>query len=179
MKTERLIILTLSLLTTLFGACGDVPVIDIQAPKGDTLKENLINANRYIAQSEETQIDAYVARRGWQMQRLPAGVRVMTVREGRGRRVDYEDTVSIRYRLEAINGAVVYDNVSETVVVGRMQPTRGLDAALRTLREGSTARVILPSEQAYGVPGDGNRVKSRMVLIYEVEVMKINNKKVL
>ena len=57
----------------LFASCNNVPVIDLEPDKGDTLKENLLNANRYIAQSEETQIDAYVARRGWEMRKLRRG----------------------------------------------------------------------------------------------------------
>jgi len=58
-----------------------------------------------------------------------------------------------------------------------MQPNRGLDAALMTLRQGSQARVILPSEQAFGVAGDGDRIKSRLVLIYDVTVEKVNKMK--
>ena len=60
--------------------------------------------------------------------------------------------------------------MTDTVVVGRLQPTRGIDAALRTLRHGDRARIILPSEQAYGVLGDGHRITTRMVLIYDLTV---------
>jgi FKBP-type peptidyl-prolyl cis-trans isomerase len=67
----------------------------------------------------------------------------------------------------------IYNKVEETVVSGHLQPSRGMDAALRALRQGSRARGFLPSEQAFGVAGDGDRVKSRMVLIYDVEVLKV------
>ena len=151
-------------------SCREVPVVDTTAPEEVSLKENLINANRLIAQSEEQQIDSYVARRGWQMQRLDGGARVMETTPVAGRPVEYEDTVVIRYRVESLNGTVIYDRCDDTVVVGRQRPTRGLDAALRTLHHGASARVILPSEQAYGVVGDGDRIGSRMVLVYEVKV---------
>ncbi|MBR1550210.1 MAG: FKBP-type peptidyl-prolyl cis-trans isomerase [Bacteroidales bacterium] len=157
----------------LLTGCGEVPVVDVQMQKGDTLKENLINANRHIANSEATQIDAYAARRGWKMTQLSSGARVMETRHGNGPKVEYEDTVSIRYRVEAINGATVYKDQEETVVSGQLQPNRGMDAALRILAQGARAKVILPSEQAFGVAGDGNRVKSRMILVYDVEVLKV------
>ncbi len=83
-------------------------------------------------------------------------------------KIDYEDVVAIEYDVESISGQVVYSNVQDTVTVGRMQPTRGLDAALRTLAPGQQAVVILPSEQAYGVVGDGDRIGSRMILIYKI-----------
>ena len=153
-----------------FSACRDVPVVEQQAYRGDTLKESLIDANRHIARSEEVQIDNYIARRQWTMQRLPSGVRVMRTEAGSGGAVDYEDTVAITYRLEALSGQVVYSHVADTVVAGKLQPTRGLDAALRTLHRGDRATVIVPSEQAYGVLGDGNRVSSRMVLIYDIKI---------
>jgi FKBP-type peptidyl-prolyl cis-trans isomerase len=101
----------------------------------------------------------------------------MTTRVGDGPKVEYEDTVSIRYSVEAINGVTIYKDQEETVVSGQLQPNRGLDAALRNLSEGSQAKVILPSEQAFGVAGDGNRVKSCMVLIYDVEVLKVKKMK--
>lgn len=153
-------------------SCHDVPVVEISSPAEDTLRENLINANRYIAGSEATQIDSYIERRGWQMKRLAGGARVMETHPGKGRHVDYEDTLSINYTLEAIDGKVIYRNVCDTVVAGHLQPTRGLDAALRSLSHGSEAVVILPSEQGYGVAGDGERVGPRMILIYKI---KINN----
>lgn len=151
-------------------ACRDVPVVDLRPAKGDTLKESLIDANRHIARSEETQIDSYVARRGWQMQRLTSGARVMVTHAGTGAAVQYEDTVGITYSVEALNGAVVYSGVVDTVVAGRLRPTRGLDAAIRTLRRGDRAKVILPSEQAYGVLGDGHRITTRMVLVYDITI---------
>ena len=163
------VILMLALLAT---ACRDVPVIDVASPKTDSLEENNMNANRYISQGEESQINAYVERRGWQMRRLNGGTRVMETKGGDavGRKIDYEDTVVINYGIEAISGAVVYSNLTDTVVAGRLQPTRGLDVALRTLSRGSEAVVIVPSEQAYGVVGDGDRISTRMILIYRLKV---------
>ena len=158
----------------IFTSCRQVPVVEVDAPKGDTLKENLINANRYMAQGEEAQIDAYVERRGWQMQRLTCGARVMEISDqgsvASGQKIDYEETVVINYDVEAISGETVYSNVTDTVTVGRLKPTRGLDAALRTLHHGSQAVVILPSEQAYGVVGDGDRITTRMILVYKLKV---------
>jgi len=177
MKKWKCILALLPLAATMLTACRDVPVINVQPDKGDTLKENMINANRYIAKSEETQIDNYVARRQWQMKRLSGGARVMELTAGSGRQIGYEDTVTLRYRVEAINGAVIYDQVEETVVAGHLQPVRGLDAALLTLHYGSRARVILPSEQAYGVVGDGDRIGSRIVLVYELEIVNQSNTK--
>lgn len=170
MKNKAHILTLLALATLLMSSCRDVPTLEPARQKGDTLKESMINANKIIAQSEEQQIDAYVSRRGWQMQRLPGGARMMVTRQGKGPLIGYEDTVSLRYSIENMAGNTIYDNVEEQVVAGHMKPVRGLDVALRRLHRGSQARVILPSEQAYGVVGDTDRIGSRMVLVYFLEV---------
>ena len=167
--------LLLTTLSLLFVACHEVPSYDIAAPKGDTLKENMINANRIIAQSEAQQIEAYLERRGWSKERLSNGVWVAEYANSKvplGQAIGYEDTVVLRYSVSTLGGDELYDWRTDTVVCGRLQPTRGLDAALRTLHRGATARVIVPSEQGYGVIGDGDRIKSRTVLVYEVEIEK-------
>ncbi len=151
-------------------SCNNVPVVETGAPAGNDLTENLINANRYMAQGEETSIDSYAARRGWQMTVLPCGARVMVTDEGKGNPVAYDETVIISYRVETLGGEVIYGNVADTVVAGRLEPTRGLDAALLTMKHGGRARVIVPSELAYGVVGDGDRIGTRTVLVYDVRV---------
>jgi FKBP-type peptidyl-prolyl cis-trans isomerase len=111
------------------------------------------------------------------MTSLGSGVRVMETEHGHGPQVNYEDTVTLHYSVEALEGAVIYDSVETTVVAGRMEPVPGLDAAVRTLREGSRAKVILPSEQAYGVPGDGNRIGHSMELLFDVKILKVRKLK--
>lgn len=173
MKTVKYI---LPLLFLLAAACREVPSYDLAAPKGDTLKENLINANRIIAQSEEQQIDAYLERRGWPKKKLSNGVWVAEYENSEvapGRAIGYEDTVAIRYSVSTLGGNDIYDWRTDTVIAGHLQPTRGLDAALRTLHENTTARVIVPSEQAYGIVGDGDRIRTRTVLVYIVEVKQV------
>ena len=157
----------------LLTACREVPTYDIGAPKGDTLKENMIRANRIIAQSEAQQIDAYLERRGWSTEKLPNGVWVAEYGNSEvplGPAIGYEDTVAISYRVSTLGGDELYDWRTDTVVCGRLKPTRGLDAALRTLHRGAWARVIVPSEMAYGVVGDGDRIRTRMVLVYELRI---------
>lgn len=177
MKTSKFILPILCLLAV---ACRDVPVLNITQQKGDTLKESLINANRIIAQSEEQQIDAWLSRRGWQTECLSGGVRVLEMGNCETHRnvaVDYEDTINISYCVLTLGGDTLYGWREERLVAGHLQPTRGLDAALRTLREGVRALVIVPSEQAYGVLGDGDRIDTRMVLVYWVNVLAVKEPK--
>lgn len=152
-------------------ACNRTPVIENEQESDQSrLEESLLNANKYIAQSEETQIDGYISRRGWKMQQITCGARYEEYTVGKGPMIDYEDKVTLKYSVGSINGTTLYENQTEQVVVGRGKPNVGLDAVLRHLHRGSTAHVILPSESAYGVVGDGDRIGSRMILVYDLTV---------
>lgn len=154
----------------MLAACREVPVVEVEGTSDDQLKESLINANRYVIANEETRINAYVERRGWDMVQLASGARVMKTGYGSDRAVEHGDTLAITYTVEDLGGSIIYPKQSDTVVAGRLKPTRGLDAALQTLHYGDRARVVVPSEQGYGVAGDGERIGSRTILVYDVEV---------
>ena len=163
-------------MAVLAAACRPVPDIDIAAPKRDSLAERMISANRIMAQTEELQIDTYLERLHWNATRLGGGARVMVTTSGSGHQVQPDDTVAIAYSVEDLAGRVIYSHIDDTVVAGRLKPTRGLDAALLTLRQGAKATVLMPSEQAYGVVGDGQSIGQRVVLVCKVEVGPILNR---
>lgn len=159
-------------LCCMLSACGDnIPVIQVDDPQAK-IKENMINANKVINQSEDTQLDEYISRHGWTMTKLDNGARIQILEPGSGAKIDYEDSVTVSYRLEALNGTVFYEDNTETFVLGRHQTTVGLDRALMGLNRGAHVRIALPSSLGYGVVGDGDRVPARAVLIYDLNVMK-------
>ena len=164
-------LLILGLVLLLLTSChGDPPMVVTPNVKGNDLKENMINANRTIARTEETSIDQYVARRGWSMTRLPEGARIMEYEVGKGAMVQYEDSVCVDYSVEALNGKMIYEGVSECFVAGRRQQMIGLDQAVLNLHFGSHAKVILPSHLAYGIGGDGDRIPQSTILVLDLEV---------
>ena len=152
------------------GSCRETPIVELQPQQRPDIKESLIDANRHISRSEETQIDSYLSRRGWEMQRLPSGVRFRRTEAGGGSAIGYEDTVQVTYSVHDLGGRTLYAARRDTLVAGKLQPTRGLDDAIRALRHGDRATVVVPSEQGYGVPGDGQRIGSRTVLIYDLKI---------
>lgn len=172
MKLSRPLFYTAIVLTAVvLTSCDNTPVINVPQEGSNNYKENMINANKVIAQSEHTQITNYIERHGWQMTQLSNGEWIEEYQKGKGSPISYEDSCHVRYRLEALNGKVIYDGQEETFVVGRNQTTVGLDRAVMEFRRGSKARIIAPSDLGYGVAGDGDRVPSRTVLIYDLEVL--------
>ena len=134
------------------------------------IAENLANANRYIIESEETQIKAYVQRHNLTVTQTQMGVRIDEYRPGNGNRLEWDESVTVEYSVEDLSGNTIYTAMRDTLTVGRRQPTAGLDAALLQLCHGSKAHVIVPSNEAYGMIGDGDRITNRKILVYNVSV---------
>lgn len=167
----------LLIISSFFISCNnDVPVIEVPQAKSSN-EPDLIKTNRMLAQKENTEIENFAARRNWTMTDIGSGIKVMVTKEGHGPVADYNDTVMFRYTVRNIEDKVVYENVNDTVIIGRLKPNRGIDFALRTLNKGASATVILPSEEAYGVPGDGDRIGKRWILIYNLEINNIDKLK--
>lgn len=172
MKIKRLLFtfhFSFFMLLTLVG-CRHTPVVEVESKDGSDLKENLINANKYIASSEQTQIDGYVSRRGWNCETLPCGARLCVQKRGSGSPIGNDNQVRVNYTLTTLNGKVLYTDRTDSLIVGRHNATVALDEALLRMRRGSEAWIISPSEAGYGVAGDGDRVPSRTVLIYNLKV---------
>lgn len=161
--------LSLVILLTLFG-CRQTPIVEIEDNGNNKLKERLINANKYISSSEQTQIDGYISRRGWKCETLPCGARLYKLHDGNGAAIANDHQVRVRYDLSTLNDKQLYIGRIDTLIVGRHQATVALDEALLRLRHGGEAFLISPSEAGYGVAGDGDRVSSRMVLVYKIKV---------
>ncbi len=166
-------IIIIAILSLTSAACGDrTPTIELESDPTAAVKENMINANRVVIQSEATQIDAYIQRRGWNTEPLRCGARYLVQERGNGSPVQPDDTVVVTYRLEALDGSPFYRRQIDTLVVGRREVTVALDDLLEQLTYGSTAWLIAPSNTAYGVVGDGDRVASRTPIVYDIQEIK-------
>lgn len=157
-------------LAALLSACGgrDIPVIEMETKP--SIKENMINANRYMSKAEDTQIDELVRRNGWNAVKLDNGVRVWEYVSGKGEKLTYETRVRLRYTLSAISSSVIYKDVKKEITVGKSEVVPGLDTGLLELCRGSKAKIIVPAYAGYGVAGDGDKVPQNATLIFDVEI---------
>jgi FKBP-type peptidyl-prolyl cis-trans isomerase len=62
------------------------------------------------------------------------------------------------------------------IILGRSEIEAGLDQGLRLLKPGGRAIFILPPFLAYGLKGDGKKIPSRAVVIYNISTLRPVNK---
>lgn len=106
---------------------------------------------------------------------LPSGLQYTIIKAGKGKRPGPTDVVECHYRAFLINGNE-FDNSSRTEApstykVDEMIP--GWREALQLMPVGSTWRIFIPSDLAYGKRGKGGPIGPNTALIYEIELLAI------
>lgn len=163
--------LTLFVLLCLFS-CGEQVGKPAVVPK-DQMKGSMEKANRYMLNEEETDIGNYVRRHGLEMERTGTGLRYQVIMRGTGNKIGKGQKVSLEYRLDNLQGDLIYSSENEGVksfVVGEGTVESGLDEAMTYLHYGDVAKIIIPFHLGYGMRGDDNRITEYMTLVYTVKI---------
>ncbi|AIZ63878.1 membrane protein [Hymenobacter sp. DG25B] len=108
---------------------------------------------------------------------LPSGLQYEVLQEGSGKKPTLNSSVTTHYHGTLINGNV-FDSSYQ-----RGQPATfpvngviaGWTEALQLMPEGSKWRLYIPSELAYGKRGAGRDIGPDSTLIFDVELLKVNN----
>ena len=125
---------------------------------------------------EEEDIDFFLQRYGWDMQKTGTGLRYQCVREGQGNRPLSEQTVTLKYTTFLLTGDTVYSSDRDGMKrfkVDKSDEISGLNEAVKLMRKGERARLVIPSFLAYGVAGDGERIRGKFTLAMDVELIDI------
>jgi len=108
---------------------------------------------------------------------LPSGLQYEVLTEGSGKKPTLRSSVTTHYHGTLINGNV-FDSSYQ-----RGQPATfpvngviaGWTEALQLMGEGSKYRLYIPSDLAYGKRGAGRDIGPDSALIFDVELLKVNN----
>ena len=108
---------------------------------------------------------------------LPSGLQYEVLAQGTGSTPTLKSSVTTHYHGTLINGTV-FDSSYQ-----RGQPATfpvngviaGWTEALQLMPEGSKYRLYIPSDLAYGKRGAGRDIPGDTALIFDVELLKVNN----
>jgi len=168
----------------LFSSCND------RTPSGIVLKQNqdkdiekkdpFIEGNKKIVTWENEEIDLFIKRYGWNTTNTGTGLRIQITKEGIGNFPHEGDKVTLKYKTILLNGDVVYSSKTDgnkVFVVDKSDEIAALHEAVKLMKKGSKAQVVIPSHLAYGVAGDGNRISGRASLAMYLELTDIISNK--
>lgn len=134
-----------------------------------------VEGNKNIVRQEDEEIDLFIKRYAWNMQKSGSGLRIEILKEGTGETFTIGDTVSLDYQLFLLDGTLLYSSDNDgkkSFVIGKSQELTGLHEAVQYLKKGGEARLVLPSYLAYGVAGDGDKIKGRKSIALTINIDK-------
>ena len=140
---------------------------DQQDQDSDTLNNNKAEGEAFLAENAKKS----------GVTTLPSGLQYEVLTEGAGKTPSLGSSVTTHYHGTLINGTV-FDSSYQ-----RGQPATfpvngviaGWTEALQLMGEGSKYRLYIPSDLAYGKRGAGRDIPGDTALIFDVELIKVNN----
>jgi FKBP-type peptidyl-prolyl cis-trans isomerase FklB len=108
---------------------------------------------------------------------LPSGLQYEVLTEGSGKKPGPSSQVTTHYHGTLINGTVFDSSYQrgQPATFGVNQVIAGWTEALQLMPEGSKWRLYIPSDLAYGKRGAGRDIGPDTALIFDVELLKVNN----
>lgn len=145
-------------------------------PSVNIKKEDIEEINKHLINKDNEVIESFINRRGWNMETTESGLWYMIYQEGNGEKIKKGDYTSIDYKVWLIDGTLCYTSDSlglKQFTVGQGGVESGLEEGILMLKKGSKARFIMPPHLAHGLIGDENRIPARAIIIYDIEVLSI------
>ena len=161
----------------LFAACKSEPADNT----GKNLKENqdkLVEINRILVEKDAQKIASFTERHGWNMTETQTGLWYMIYHSGQGVKAQSGMLATIEYNISLLDGTECYDSDRSgprQFKIGQGGVESGLEEGILFMHEGDKARFIMPPHLGHGLLGDNHKIPARAIIIYEVELIKLNS----
>ena len=138
---------------------------NMQQQQADMAAPNRSKGQEYAAQQMAENPD---------MKKTASGLVYQVVKQGTGKQPGLTNVVRVKYTGKLIDGTV-FDQTGEESTTFRVDGViPGWTEALQMMPEGSTYKLIIPAELAYGNnPPQGTPIQPGSTLVFDVELIKI------
>jgi len=162
---------------------GSQPLLTEQEIRETTMafQKEMMAKQEEVAKKNKKEGEAFLAenKRKEGVKTLPSGLQYKVIKAGSGKKPTLSDTVTTNYRGTLIDGTE-FDSSYR-----RGQPVNfqvngvipGWTEALQLMEEGAKWQLFIPSNLAYGERGAGRDIGPNATLIFEIELLSIQEKK--
>lgn len=142
---------------------------EVMAKQAEVAKKNKAEGDAFLAENKKKE----------GVKILPSGLQYKVIKGGTGKKPKSNDTVTVNYRGTLIDGTEFDSSYKRgqpaTFQVSGVIP--GWTEALQLMEEGAKWQLFIPSSLAYGERGAGGVIGPNAALIFEVELISIQEKK--
>jgi FKBP-type peptidyl-prolyl cis-trans isomerase FkpA len=157
----------------LFSCKEEEPRVKINESE---LKKSLIEINKDKVRLENEQIDNFVKRYGWPVEKTGTGLRYYIYEQGTGDVAKADMIATIDYCVTLLSGDTAYtsnDSGPQEFLVNMDNVESGLHEGIQYMQVGDRAKLILPSYLAHGLLGDSKKIPPRTSIVYDVKLISI------
>ncbi len=141
-------------------------------------KDELMEWNKEITQTDKLIIEKFIERRKWDMNMSGTGLFYQIYHHGNGKKAENGKYAEFKYTTSLLDGTVLYTSEeygNRTLLIGRFDREIGLHEGLQLMRVGDKARFVLHPFLAFGLPGDGYKVPLQAILLYDIELIDVRD----
>jgi FKBP-type peptidyl-prolyl cis-trans isomerase FklB len=143
---------------------------EMMAKQAEVAKKNKAEGEAFLTENKKKE----------GVKTLPSGLQYKVIKAGTGKKPKLSDTVTAHYRGTLIDGTEFDSSYKRGQpatfpVSGGMIP--GWTEALQLMEEGAKWQLFIPSNLAYGEKGAGRDIGPNATLIFEIELVSIQEKK--
>ncbi len=145
-----------------------------ETPEVKWTKEQSTNLGKNLAIDEEIDIKAFLkSHPEWQMKKTGSGLRYYTYEQGEGDTIRAGQVAEIEYVVGLLDGTECYrteEDEYEEIVVDRSEIESGVQEAIKLMRVGDKAKLIIPSHLGHGLLGDRDKIPPLTPLLVDLRV---------
>ena len=139
-------------------------------------EKRMAEVNRIMLSKDKRRIEGYIEREHLDMKESPTGLWYWVQNPETGDFVKPGMNVSLKYKLGLMEGNICYDSDKKGLKsfrVGQGGVESGLEEGILMMKIGGKAKFIMPPHLAYGLPGDGDCIPARAIIVYDIEVLSV------
>jgi FKBP-type peptidyl-prolyl cis-trans isomerase FkpA len=141
----------------------------------EALKKQFIEANKMLAQKESDDLDTYARNHQMNFVNTPLGIRYHVYSaSAKGDSIRDKMQITIEYTVSLLDGTECYSSKEsgpKTFTVGMEEMESGIHKAVKFLKKGDKAIVLIPSHLAHGLLGDMNKIPPQMPIVYDIHIL--------
>ncbi len=137
-----------------------------------------VDFNQEVNEREQIQIRLFLEHfKSLKMTLTDSGLRYMIYKSGeRETLAKTGQFVRIRVKMELLNGTLCYETPkgeTDEFVLEKSEKESGIQEALRLMKKGDHAKLILPSYLGHGLLGDRGKIPPQSILYVDLELVDI------
>lgn len=140
-------------------------------------KQDSYDLGRNIAENEEIKIKLFLEmHKDWDLTITGTGLRYYVYEKGTGPAPERGQTAKIEYVVSLLDGTECYKTEAdeyEEFLVDRSDVETGVQEAIKLLKVGDHAKLIIPSHIGHGLLGDSNKIPPLTTLVVDLYLMGI------